>query len=94
MSKFDVKKKIEKNIYKITNTNNGTSRYRVIFWDQKAQLDKSGISSYLEARKIKSKHLNDNPELLPQGRSLYETIENHIKFNVIFYSFIQRSTLR
>ena len=81
MSKFDIKKKIEKNIYKITNTNNGTTRYRVIFWDKKTPLDKSGISSYIDAKKIQSKHLNDNPELLPQGRSLYETIENHIKFN-------------
>ena len=53
MSKFDIKKKIEKNIYKITNTNNGTIRYRVVFWDQKAPLDKSGISSYLDAKKIK-----------------------------------------
>ena len=81
MSKFDIKKKIEKNIYKITNTNNGKSRYRVTFWDEKAPLDKSGISSYLEAKKIKSQHLKDNPELLPQGRTLYKTVEKHIKYN-------------
>ena len=90
MSKFDVKKKIENNIYKITNTNNGTTRYRVIFWDKKAPLDKCGISSYIEAKKIKSKHLNEHPELLPKGRSLYETIEKHIKFNG--YNYIVQIT--
>ena len=81
MSEFDVKKKVEKNIYKITNTHTGYRRYRVQFWDKKAPLDKNGITSLNEAKKIKSKHLKDHSELLPQGRSPYETIENHIKYN-------------
>ena len=80
MSEFDVKKKVEKNIYKITNTRNGKSRYRVQFWNEKASLDKS-IESFDEAKKIKSKHLKDHPELLPQGQTSYKTVEKHIKYN-------------
>ena len=81
MSEFDVKKKVEKNIYKITNIRIGKSRYKVQFWDEKAPLDKNGITSLDRAKRIKSKHIKDHPELLPQGRTSYKTIEKHIKYN-------------
>ena len=81
MSEFDVKKKVEKNIYKITNTHTGYRRYRVQFWDKKAPLDKNGIISLDRAKRIKSKHLKDHPELLPQGQTSYKTVEKHIKYN-------------
>ena len=45
------------------------------------KIQKNDFEINNEIQLIKSKHLNDYPELLPQGRSLYETIENHIKFN-------------
>ena len=81
MSEFDVKKKVEINIYKITNTRTGYSRYKVQFWDKKAPLNQNSISSLDEAKRIKSKYLKDHPELIPQGRTSYKTIEKHIFWN-------------
>ena len=78
---IEITERVEKNIYKITNNQTGYVRYRVQIWSEKAPLDKSGISSFNEAKSIKSKHLKDNPELLSQGQSEYKTIEKDIKFN-------------
>ena len=78
---IEIKERVEKNIYKITNYQTGYTRYRVQIWSEKAPLDESGISSFNEAKSIKSKHLKDNPELISQGRSEYKTIEQDIKFN-------------
>ena len=78
---IEIKERVEKNIYKITNNQTGYTRYRVQIWSEKAPLDESGIPSFNEAKSIKSKHLKDNPELISQGRSEYKTIEQDIKFN-------------
>ena len=78
---IQITEKVEKNIYKITSNHTGYIRYRVQFWDEKAPLDENGITSLNEAKRIKSQHLKDHPELLPQGRAPYETIEKHIKYN-------------
>ncbi len=78
---IEITERVEKNIYKITNNQTGYTRYRVQIWSEKAPLDESGISSFNEAKSIKSKHLKDNPELISQGRSEYKTIEQDIKFN-------------
>ena len=77
----EIKERVEKNIYKITNYQTGYTRYRVQIWSEKAPLDESGIPSLSEAKSIKSRHLKDNPELISQGRSKYKTIEQDIKFN-------------
>ena len=78
---IEIKERVEKNIYKITNNQTGYTRYRVQVWSDKAPLDESGIPSFNEAKSIKSKHFKDNPELISQGRSEYKTIEKNIKFN-------------
>ena len=78
---IEITERVEKNIYKITNNHTGYTRYRVQIWSEKAPLDESGISSFNEAKSIKSKHLKDNPELISLGRSEYKTIEQDIKFN-------------
>ena len=78
---IEIKERVEKNIYKITNKQTGYTRYRVQIWSEKAPLDESGIPSLSEAKSIKSKHLKDNPELISQGRSEYKTVEKDIKFN-------------
>jgi len=87
---IQITEKVEKNIYKITNNHTGYIRYRVQFWDEKAPLDENGITSFNEAKRIKSQHLVDHPELLPQGRAPYETIERHIKYNG--YNYIVQMT--
>tara|TARA_B100001121_G_scaffold290290_1_gene290017 strand:- start:715 stop:1644 length:930 start_codon:yes stop_codon:yes gene_type:complete len=76
-----ITERIEKNIYKITNNKNSNTKYRVRIWSEKAPLERGDISSLTEAKNIKSRHLKDNPELIPIGRSKYKTIEKDIKFN-------------
>ena len=63
MSARQIKKQVEKHIYKVTYPS-GTVKYRVEFFG-KAPLYRL-VDSLEEAQKVKAKHYKDNPEIVPK----------------------------
>jgi len=63
MSARQIKKQVEKHIYKVTYPS-GTVKYRVEFFG-KAPLYRL-VDSLEEAQKVKAKHYRDNPEIVPK----------------------------